>query len=82
MAFFALDIDPSTSLSGIEGFRVDQGYPWPVGRADRKVLSAFDVFTQSTKVAFDTGGIITYRAGYGRGDVDTWHGVFEELEAR
>jgi len=45
------------------------------------MVAAFKVTRQSTKVAFDSTGVITYREGYGRGNEETWRRVFEELAA-
>ncbi len=81
VAFYAVGTDPSESLEDMERYRQQQGYPWPVAEADRSVLSAFSVFSQSTKVAFGGDGLIVYRAGYGAGDEETWRRVFEELSA-
>ena len=47
--------------------------------ADRKVLEAFDVKVQSTKIAIDADGIIVYRAGYGKGTSEEWTSVFEAI---
>ena len=79
VAFFAIGQDPSESLGKMEQYREREGHPWPVAKPDRNMLIDFRVFQQSTKIAVDAGGIITYRAGYGRGDPDTWRQVFRGL---
>ena len=77
--FYALETDPSPSLSDIGKLGVERGYPWPMGRADRSALSALGVLGQSTKIAFDASGTIVYRDGFSGGDVGSWRGVFEDL---
>ncbi len=79
VAFYAVGTDPSESLERLEEYRKDQGYPWPVAEADRSVLSDFKVLVQSTKVAFDSDGIIVYRDGYSGGNEGKWREVFEQL---
>ena len=79
VAFYAVGTDPSESLARLEAYRADQGYPWPIAEADRSVLSDFKVLVQSTKVAFDSDGIIVYRDGYGGGNEGRWIEVFEQL---
>ena len=79
VAFFAVNIDPTDSLPDLEKYREEQQYPWPVTEPAAGMLSDFRVLQQSTKVAVDSRGIITYRDGYGDGDVDTWRGVFQGL---
>jgi len=79
VAFFAVNIDPTESLPDLEKYREEQQYPWPVTEPSAGMLSDFRVLQQSTKVAFDSLGVITYRDGYGDGDVDTWRGVFQGL---
>jgi hypothetical protein len=34
---------------------------------------------QSTKIAIDGNGVITYRDGFGRGDLDKWRKALEHL---
>ena len=77
--FYAVGTDPTESLDGLERYREEQGYPWPIALPDPKMLRSFGVLTQSTKIAIDHGGAIVYRDGYGRGDPDTWREVFARL---
>ena len=65
--------------SGLAEFAESQGYPWPVGQADTKMLDAFGVTVQSTKIAIDDNGVVVYRAGYGRGTIEEWNSVFQAL---
>ena len=70
--FFLVNIDPFEEL-------VDTGDPWQDAEAVGRMLVDLNVRTQSTKIAVDGQGIITYRQGYGRGDPIIWRGVFTEL---
>ena len=79
VAFYAVGQDPTESLGEMEQYRERQGYPWPVAEPIDKMLIDLRVLQQSTKIAVDARGIITYRAGYGRGDPDTWWQVFQGL---
>ena len=77
--FYAVNIDPSDSFDKLEDFRRDQGYPWPLTHSDRDTLLRLNVIIQSTKIVFDSDGIIVYRERMGGGDVDEWRDLFREL---
>ena len=79
VAFYAIGVDPTESLDQLDSYREKQGYPWPMAVPGPRMLSEFRVLNQSTKVAIDGDGIITYRHGYGRGDETRWRQVFAEL---
>ena len=81
VGFYAIGVDPTEDIGELEAYRGKQGYPWPVAQPGVGMLADFNVTTQSTKVVFDAAGVITYRAGYGQGDPETWRRVFEELFA-
>ncbi len=81
VAFYAVGTDPTEDLPRMEEYRQQQGYPWPVAEPVGSMLRDFQVVVQSTKIAFDSQGMILYREGYGQGDVDTWRRVFRELAA-
>jgi hypothetical protein len=44
-------------------------------------LKDFKIVSQSTKIAVDSSGVITYREGFRGGDLKEWQGVFESLSA-
>ena len=79
--FYAVNIDPSDSFDKLEDFKNDQGYPWPLTHSDRDTLLRLNVIRQSTKIAFDSRGVITHRNGMGQGTDEVWHEVFQELAA-
>jgi FKBP-type peptidyl-prolyl cis-trans isomerase 2 len=77
--FYAVGSDPGESLERLEDYQQGQNHPWPVAVGEGNLLRELDVLVQSTKIAFDSRGVITYRAGYGQGDPEQWRRVFEEL---
>jgi len=77
--FYAVGQDPGESLSLMERYRIEQGYPWPVAETETSTLRTLKVLQTSTKLAVDDNGIITYRAGHGGGDPDKWRSVFRQL---
>jgi len=79
VAFYAIGQDPSESLELMEQYRKQQGYPWPIAKTDRKTLADLRVLQSSTKIAFDSSGVIAYRAGHGGGSAKVWRQVFEEI---
>ena len=83
VAFYAVGVHPGIveDLATLERYRQERGQPWPVAVAPRQLLADLNVTIQSTKIAFDGNGVITYREGMGRGDDATWRQVFAELAA-
>ncbi len=68
------------SIEKLERYRQQRGHPWPVANpASNQVLADLNVTIQSTKIAFDSRGVITYRDGFGNGDPAVWRQVFMEL---
>ena len=82
VSFYAIGVDPSESLQLLEQYKQAQGYPWPVATAPPAILPDYKIITQSTKVAIDDAGVITFRAGYGVESSDTWNQVFLQLISR
>ncbi|MDP6454203.1 MAG: hypothetical protein QF898_12900 [SAR202 cluster bacterium] len=80
--FYAINVDPTASFEEIEAYREQQGYPWPMAQPAEGLLADFKVTRQSTKVAVNSDGFITYRDSYGKGSDETWHQVFQELAAQ
>ncbi len=80
--FYLVGTDRGEGKERLESYRDDQGYPWPIGLTERDTLADLRVLTQSTKIAFDENGIITYRDGYGRGNPETWGKIFSELSSQ
>ena len=79
LAFYAVGIDPTEDAQTLEQYAKEQGYPWPIAQSGREMLTDLKVIQQSTKLVFDSEGMVTYRAGYGQGNVETWRRVIEDL---
>ena len=79
--FYAIGVHPGIveDMETLESYRAERNHPWPVATAPSQVMAELGVTIQSTKIAFDGGGEITYREGMGEGDDEEWHRVFTEL---
>ena len=83
--FYAVAVSSSfDNLDRLENHRAKNGYPWPVAIAvnESKALADLNVAYQSTKIAFDSQGVITYRDGFGGGSPDTWRQVLSDLASQ
>ena len=65
--FYVVGSDPFESLNDLVADQNDRLYPGQVSAPVGSMLRDLEVFTQSTKIAIDSNGVITYRAGYGQG---------------
>lgn len=79
VVLYAVGASPVDSLEGLESFRQREGHPWPVAAPEGSMLRDLNVAIRSTKIAFDTDGIVTYRASFGDADPEEWRRVFEGL---
>ena len=66
-------------LSDLQEYQNDSGHAGTVAKAVGNMIRDFRVTQQSTKVAIDGNGVITYRSGYGRGNSAEWAAVLQEL---
>ena len=67
------------SLSELAEYQGQSGHPGIVSLPVGNMLRDFRVTSQSTKVAIDANGIITYRRGYGQGRSSDWPDVLQAL---
>ena len=67
------------SLSDLQSYQNESGHPGTVARSAGNMVRDFRVTQQSTKVAIDANGVITYRSGYGRGSPAEWADVIQKL---
>ena len=81
MSFYAINIDPTDDFETLNAFSKEQDYPWQLAQPGEGMLASLNVTSQSTKIAIDADGIITYRDSYGKGTDETWRQVFKELSA-
>ena len=80
--FYAVAVSRAfDNLDRLESHREENGYPWPVANVvnEGQALADLSVSYQSTKIAFDSRGVITYRDGFGGGGEDAWRQVFTDL---
>ena len=77
--FYAIGQSPSESIEMLESYRQKEGHPWPVAEIDQRILKDLRVLQQSTKIALDHQGVISYRAGHSNGGPDEWKQVFTDL---
>ncbi len=80
--FYAIGQSPFESIDQLESYRIKEGYPWPIAEIDTDVLKNLRVLLQSTKIALDHRGIISYRENYARGGAEEWREVFTDLVER
>ncbi len=77
--FYGVGFDPLESFDEIESMKKSQGYVYetaiPVGR----VIPTLNVTRQSSKMAIDGNGVITYRDGYSGGSDEVWRRVLSAL---
>ena len=67
------------SFSELADYQNESGHPGILALPIGNMLRDFRVTSQSTKVAIDANGIITYRAGYGQGRSSDWPDVLQAL---
>lgn len=80
--FYAIGQSRFESIQQLEADRKKEGYPWPIAAIDTDVLKDLKVLRQSSKIAVDHQGIISYRANYARGGAEEWREVFTDLVER
>ena len=79
--FYAVGLHPGLKeeMKVLKAYKEQHGYPWAVATAHPDLMAKLGVVIQSTKIAFDSNGTITYREGMGAGNEETWRSVFSEL---
>ncbi len=81
MDFYGVGYDATETIDELEAYRIRNEFVYqaavPVGR----VITTFNVRSQSSKMAIDGNGIIVYRGGKGAGSDDEWRTVFANLAA-
>jgi hypothetical protein len=77
--FYGIGIDPSETPDELEDLKAREGYAYEIGYPVGNIVADLRILKQSSKVAIDGTGVITYRAGFGGGDVDEWAKMLSEL---
>ena len=70
--FISVGVDPTESMAELVQYKNRNGHPWTVAKPTGQMIADLKVTSQSTKIAFNSSGIITYRDGYGRGNKEIW----------
>ena len=79
MDFYGVGFDPTESLDELEAYRDRNDFVYRTAVPVGSVVPDFRVTVQSTKVAMDGSGVITYRAGKSGGNEAAWRAVFANL---
>ena len=77
--FIVVGQDPTEPLEVLTSYRDDRGQLWPVALAGPGMLADLRITSQAYKLAMDSEGLITYRAGLGGGNAKVWREVIAEL---
>ena len=81
MDFYGVGYDATETIDELEAYRIRNEFVYqaavPVGR----VITTFNVRSQSSKMAIDGNGIIVYRGGKGAGSDGEWRKVLADLAA-
>ena len=77
--FYIVGSDPSQTLDSLEANRQSEGYPGAVAEIAGNGLRDLKIIKQSTKIALDGNGVITYRDSFGQGNIGIWSQVLTGL---
>ena len=64
VAILGIGQDPSENAGDIERFTRALDLPFDLAPYENDILPDYNIIQQSSKVAVDSNGVITYRAGY------------------
>ena len=73
--------DPSEGATTVRGFAAREGYTWDMAPFESSIVVDYRILSQSSKVAINGDGVITYRSGYGSLSPRDWRNIFEDLLA-
>ena len=79
--FLALSYSPLLEVDHDEGVWQEEKWPWLIGEPMGTMARDYRVAVSSTKIAFDSRGVIIYRAGFGQSDDEEFRRVFVKLAA-
>ena len=68
----SVGVDPTESISDLIKHKDQNDHPWTIAKPLDQMIADLKVTSQSTKIAFNSSGIITYRDGYGKGSKEIW----------
>ena len=78
---YAVSYDTFGDISKLDKQRQEQGWLWPVAMPVGTMLRDQGIVIWATKIAFDSNGVITYRAGPAQGTDDDFRTVLGQLAA-
>ena len=81
VGFLALSYSPILELGHGSEVWDEEKWPWPTGEPVGPMANDYRIVISSTKIAFDSRGVIIYRAGFGVSDKEEFRRVFEKLAA-
>ena len=79
--FLALSYSPLLEVDHDQGVWQEEKWPWLTGEPMGTMARDYRVVLSSTKIAFDSRGVIIYRAGFGESDDEEFRRVFAKLAA-
>ena len=77
----AVSYDTIQDLEAMQKHREKEGWYWPVAHPVGTMVRDYRIVISSVKIAFDSRGVITYRAGFGEGSDDDFRKVLQNLAA-
>ena len=72
IVFISVGVDPTETMDELVKYKERNSHPWTVAKPLDQMIADLKVTSQSTKIAFNSAGIITYRDGYGKGNREIW----------
>ena len=81
VTFLALSYAPTLDLGHGGEVWEQENWPWLIGEPLGTMARDYRIVISSTKIAFDSRGVIIYRAGFGEGDDEEFRQVFNKLVA-
>ncbi len=81
VTFLALSYASDLELSHDDRVWNQETWPWRIGEPLGTMARDYRITISSTKIAFDSRGVIIYRAGFGESDDEEFRRVFAKLAA-
>ncbi len=81
VTFLAVSYAANLELGHDERVWKRENWPWLIGEPMGTMARDYRITISSTKIAFDSRGVIIYRAGFGEGGDDKFRQVFKQLVA-
>ncbi|MBR62159.1 MAG: hypothetical protein CL904_05835 [Dehalococcoidia bacterium] len=72
IVFISVGVDPTETMDELVKYKERHSHPWTVAKPLGQMIADLKITSQSTKIAFNSAGIITYRDGYGKGNKEIW----------